>query len=540
VTIYKGFFVVLAFFFTLFLSAPESYAFPEYTDCAAVIDCTGCHAWTFCDVCPADPTCAAPTTWTITSSAGAGGSISPLGAVPVTEGNNQTFTITPNTGFAINDVLVDSSSVGAVPSYTFNNVTADHTIAASFVALPSYTINASVNGLGGSISPSGVVSVFEGDDQTFTITPDLGYDILDVVIDSGSVGAVTSYTFFNVMADDSITASFELSAFPFASFTADPLSGVAGAPVAVQFTDTSTGNPTSWLWDFGDGQSSTDQHPLHSYYEAATYPVSLTVANGAGEDTITDDYIVNACSVQFSVKLEGDGLFNTIMGAYADAVWFGLDTIMIKGQIMPEEDIYFDEDAPIHLKGGYDCDFLSNNFGFSVIPGTITIASTSGTVTLSDLMLKTLPERFVDNGDGTITDITTGLVWLKDADCFGQMTWANALTAAAGLADGACGLTDGSLAGDWWLPEDDPVGGVLRDWQDLMDTTYSSPPLSDTYGTGQWSEGDAFSGVQSAPYWSSTEFDVDSSWTGNFTGNGSIDPSLKTDSHYVWPVRNAF
>lgn len=60
--------------------------------------------------------------------------------------------------------------------------------------------------------------------------------------------------------------------------------------------------------------------------------------------------------------------------------------------------------------------------------------------------------RFADNGNGTVTDNLTGLVWLKNANCFGDRTWADALSDARGLADGQCGLSDGSSAGQWRLP----------------------------------------------------------------------------------------
>jgi uncharacterized repeat protein (TIGR02543 family) len=70
--------------------------------------------------------------YTITASAGANGSISPSGAVSVNHGSDQAFTITPNTGYSVSNVLVDGISVGAVTGYTFSNVTANHTIAASF------------------------------------------------------------------------------------------------------------------------------------------------------------------------------------------------------------------------------------------------------------------------------------------------------------------------------------------------------------------------------------------------------------------------
>jgi len=74
-------------------------------------------------------------TYTITASAGPGGTISPSGIVAVSEGGSQSFTITPNAGNSIEDVVVDGSSVGQVSSYTFSNVTFNRTIAATF-ALP--------------------------------------------------------------------------------------------------------------------------------------------------------------------------------------------------------------------------------------------------------------------------------------------------------------------------------------------------------------------------------------------------------------------
>ncbi|MDT8394783.1 MAG: PKD domain-containing protein [Bacteroidales bacterium] len=77
---------------------------------------------------------------------------------------------------------------------------------------------------------------------------------------------------------------------PLAEFSATPLSGVA--PLNVSFTDLSTNNPTSWQWDFGDGNNSTEQNPNHTYYSAGTYPVQLTVVNELGSDTeIKTDYI---------------------------------------------------------------------------------------------------------------------------------------------------------------------------------------------------------------------------------------------------------
>ena len=71
--------------------------------------------------------------YTIKATAGAGGSISPSGNVSVREGGDQTFTITPDKGYAVANVKIDGKSIGAVKSYTFENVSSPHTIEAIFV-----------------------------------------------------------------------------------------------------------------------------------------------------------------------------------------------------------------------------------------------------------------------------------------------------------------------------------------------------------------------------------------------------------------------
>jgi len=82
-----------------------------------------------------------------------------------------------------------------------------------------------------------------------------------------------------------------LPAAPVASFGSSATSGPA--PHSVSFTDTSSGPPSSWLWDFGDGATSTEQHPVHVYMEMGTYTVSLTATNVSGSDAETlADYVL--------------------------------------------------------------------------------------------------------------------------------------------------------------------------------------------------------------------------------------------------------
>jgi hypothetical protein len=135
-----------------------------------------------------------------------------------------------------------------------------------------------------------------------------------------------------------------------------------------------------------------------------------------------------------------------------------------------------------------------------------------------------------------VTDTVTGLVWLKNADCFGLENWADANNAAAGLADSACGLTDSSSPGDWRLPTD-------AEWRATVAQAVALgcefPALTDTEGTGCFSTGtQPFTGVQGHGYWSSTTNadDPDHAWVLGLFG-GYVDDLNKAGTIYVWLVR---
>src|SRR5690606_36495705 len=103
--------------------------------------------------------------------------------------------------------VVDGVNAGSANPYEFTNVTADYTITAVFNATGTYEIAATA-GANGSISPNGTTEVNCGEDQTFTIIPDAGYMIAEVLVNGVSVGAVASYTFENVTEDQTIAVSF--------------------------------------------------------------------------------------------------------------------------------------------------------------------------------------------------------------------------------------------------------------------------------------------------------------------------------------------
>jgi hypothetical protein len=150
--------------------------------------------------------------------------------------------------------------------------------------------------------------------------------------------------------------------------------------------------------------------------------------------------------------------------------------------------------------------------------------------------------RFTVNANWTVTDNLTGLIWLRDANCtnffsgdltgVNRRTWDNALIAANSLRSGNCGLTDSSAVGDWRLPN-------VKELLSLIDWAFSNPALSNAAGTAKWATaGDAFIGVQSNTYWSSTTY-ADSTgyaWVVPLY-DGGVFGDDKTVTNYVWPVR---
>ena len=132
--------------------------------------------------------------------------------------------------------------------------------------------------------------------------------------------------------------------------------------------------------------------------------------------------------------------------------------------------------------------------------------------------------RFTDNSDGTVSDNLTGLVWLKNANCAGTMTWNDALDYCNTLASGSCGLTDGSVAGDWRLPN-------IVELESLINANESN--------SAAWLNTQGFSSIQSSNYWSATTdaLGTDTAWRVHMYVGYVSHSTYKSDSYCVWPVR---
>ena len=148
-------------------------------------------------------------TFTISASAGPHGSIAPAGNVRLALGGAQSYVITPEPGYHVAEVRVDGRSVGAVTSYAFTNVTASHTISATF-AVDTYAISALVGTAGhGRVTPAGTQTVAWGATPTYTFTPERGYYASRLTLD----GVVIAFSGPNRYTFAPVTGSHVLQVF---------------------------------------------------------------------------------------------------------------------------------------------------------------------------------------------------------------------------------------------------------------------------------------------------------------------------------------
>lgn len=164
--------------------------------------------------------------------------------------------------------------------------------------------------------------------------------------------------------------------------------------------------------------------------------------------------------------------------------------------------------------------FILLMFSYIMAPGSI-VADIIAPKNQSEVA-KSHTSRFIDNANGTITDQKTGIIWLKEANCFGTKPLNEAVLVTGFLSSGACGLADSSTAGDWRIPE-------TRELESLIDPE-RIPALP---------AGHPFSNVQSNYYWASDSVSLiaDNPWDA-FLIFGCVGDSDKPDEVYIWPVRS--
>ncbi len=223
-----------------------------------------------------------PTTsqqYEITSSAGTGGSISPSGSVTVNSGASQTYTITPNSGYTVSAVIVDGTNVGAVNSYTFSNVAANHVITAVFTPSTytitlspqsstltsgsSQTFNVNINP---AAPPGGAVISLSSNSALVTVpgsvtVPANANSANFVCTAAATITAPQLVTITSVFNGKSATASVTLLPSQVASPTFTPASGTYNSPLTATISDST---PGATIYYTADGTTPNASSPVYT------------------------------------------------------------------------------------------------------------------------------------------------------------------------------------------------------------------------------------------------------------------------------------
>ncbi len=335
--------------------------------------------------------------------------------------------------------------------------------------------------------------------------------------------------------------------------------------MTVSFSDESTGSPTAWAWTFGDGGTSTQQNPSHTYTTAGTYTVGLPASNADGDDPLEQtDYItvtdpVPSTPEGFILSKKADFSSDDRTFSTGDTLYMKIWSDPVDGGNLKKAEWELQDANRVKEKQNLTYNPVENTFtaeyNLADLPSDETAWQWKGKMEddrgvkyeVKDISIEVLEATaiFTVMGDGRILDNDSGLFWLWNAGCSelagvdsdGEANREEANTAAAALSHGTCGLEDESTPGAWRLP-------TKEELEALVDRRYSDPALSNTAGDGRWEEGDAFSEVQSDVYWSSS---VDAgaevatlprAWTVDmYHGFWSLEKQKA--SNYVWPVRLA-
>ena len=412
-------------------------------------------------------------TYAITASASAGGTISPNGTVLFNYGTNQSFSITANSGYSIANVLVDGASVGAVASYTFSNITAAHTISASFT-LNDNTIIAATD-----LPKTGQKSVYASGDD--------GY------LQAGSEWPAQRFT-----DNKDGTVTDNLTGLMWLKDGGCLLKSWSSALTAI--ADFS-GNPGKYSCSGYIGGYSDWRLPNMREIESL---MDFGVSNLASRLNANGFKNIRTYNYWVSTSYAGNSMYAWMVNFMTGTTNYG-------------------------SKYGYNY-ILPVRSTSSEKPYNVPNTGQTSTYAIGDdgfmqAGIEWLAPRFTDNGDGTVLDTLTGLMWLKDGGCF-KKNWSSALTTITDFNNNPGKYPCREYASDysdWRLPN-------IREIESLVN-----------YGTSNsagWINLNGFTNLNASTYWSSTTYSgaTSQAWVVDMKA-GTSKYWGKTSNLYVLPVR---
>ncbi|MDD4150465.1 MAG: C25 family cysteine peptidase [Bacteroidales bacterium] len=414
-----------------------------------------CVEATYADNCISPKICetigAAAVTYEIVATAGSNGSISPTGTTTVNEGTNKTYTITPANCYEVADVLVNSVSVGAISTYTFSNVTANHTISASFSQI-SYSVTANA-GTGGNITVASSVSC--GDNLTFTVSANTCYEIETVSVNGTPVTlSGNSYTINNITENIIIAANFTeieynvtTNAATGGSITVnstvncdDNLTFTVDADACYEIaTVTVNGNPVTLSGNSYTINNVDENITINALFDIINYTV--TANSGAGGsinvassvncgDNLTITFVPDACNELTSAEINGTPITVTNNSYTINNVTENI-TINTTYEVADNFTITTNAGTGGNISASAILAECGDDVSFTVTPD---VCYQIGTVTVNDIPVTLI------GGSYTITNITEEIIITAT---FNQIMYAITTNAGTGGAINGAGTQIG-------------------------------------------------------------------------------------------------
>ncbi|MBE0427920.1 MAG: DUF1566 domain-containing protein [Nitrospirae bacterium] len=433
-------------------------------------------------------------TYTIKATAGTGGSISPSGNVTVNHGASKTFSISAMIGYQIEDIKVDGTSTGNSYSYTFNNVTDNHSIYVTFLILD--TDNDGVPDIE-EFGPGANDVNYDGNNDGIpdymqnTVASLYSFDRTHYLTIFSADGKALTYVEAEQVPDDAPSGlNFPHQTLQFVINNVLPGSNTA---VVIKFHGRAFVND---YYKYGPTPDNPVPHWYNFMYDGQT---------GA-------EIKGNMITLHFIDGLRGD------------------DDLTVNGLI-------YDQGGPVRTSTG--------------VPMTgQTVSYAEGDDGYIQAGIEWPDPRFTDNGDGTVTDNLTGLMWLRDGGCI-KNNWNDALNSISDFNNNPgrynCLQYMGNYS-DWYLPN-------VKELESLIN-----------YGaqnSATWLNTEGFLNIKSSCYWSSTHWptaiytttapdkgsrftkdfysrktkNTSQAWLINLYDGGAM-PASGLYSYYVLPVRN--
>ena len=327
------------------------------------------------------------------------------------------------TGLTGTTVAFNNTTLSAGTTYTYTVAAYDTigqigaqsaSVTKTTTAAPTFTITATT-GTNGTVTPAGISTVTSGTSKTYTITPSTGYQIASLIIDGSAVAAASSYTFSNVTANHTISATFSavVSNTPTATLTASPSSVTSGSASTLTWSSTNATSCTGT--GFSTGGATSGSVSTGNLSAGANYSVVCSNASGVSS---------SPASASVSVVVPGTGYYPPVDRT---ATWTPGVTVGVKGGIPTRTTIYKT------LNPGDSADTIAN--ALTNCPAGQVVYLNAGTYNVSQIrVLKS--NGCTLRGAGPGKTILKGSAWAAILN-LGQFPWITEWPSAISVASGA-------------------------------------------------------------------------------------------------------